>query len=165
MLRTQGAVSIADFRTDQEIEIEIQPEANFDSAKAKNAALTVAKEWQKISGQPKVSVSTRLTGAGICANSGGLAWQKQSVSIFNPVSVVQPLWKRQDGATATITGAFITIESPAAKEFLERKAKEETEERHRVSKWRGDRELPPGPGRKSASTGSRKPILLNARRA
>jgi hypothetical protein len=48
---------MADFRRDQEIEIEIQPEANFDSAKAKNVALTVAKGWQKISGQAKVSVS------------------------------------------------------------------------------------------------------------
>jgi hypothetical protein len=66
----------------------------------------------------------------LAANSGGLAWQKQSASIFNPVSVVQPLRKREDGATATITGAFITIESPAAKEFVERKAKEETEKRH-----------------------------------
>jgi hypothetical protein len=48
---------MADFRTDQEIEIEIAPEVNFASAKAKNAALTLAKGWQKISGQPKVSVS------------------------------------------------------------------------------------------------------------
>jgi hypothetical protein len=29
---------MADFRTDQEIEIEIAPEVNFDSAKAKKAA-------------------------------------------------------------------------------------------------------------------------------
>lgn len=56
-IRIQKAVSMADFRRDQEIEIEIQPEANFDSAKAKNVALTVAKGWQKISGQAKVSVS------------------------------------------------------------------------------------------------------------
>ena len=56
-IRVQKTVSIADFRTDQEIEIEIAPESNFDSAKAKNAALTLAKGWQKISGQPKVSVS------------------------------------------------------------------------------------------------------------
>jgi hypothetical protein len=48
--------------------------------------------------------------------------------MFNPVSVVQPLWKRDDGATATITGAFISKESPAAKEFLEQKIKEETEQ-------------------------------------
>jgi hypothetical protein len=45
------------FRTDQEIEIEIAPEVNFDSAKAKNAALTVAKGWHELSGIPKVSVS------------------------------------------------------------------------------------------------------------
>jgi hypothetical protein len=56
-IRVQKTVSIADFKTDQEIEIEIAPESNFDSAKAKNAALTLAKGWQKISGQPKVSVS------------------------------------------------------------------------------------------------------------
>jgi hypothetical protein len=56
-IRTQKTVSIADFRTDQEIEIEIQPESNFDSAKVKNAALTVAKGWQELSGLPKVSVS------------------------------------------------------------------------------------------------------------
>jgi hypothetical protein len=67
----------------------------------------------------------------LTANSGGITWRKQAVSIFNPASVVQPLWKRDDGATATITGAFITIESPAAKEFLERKTKEDTEQRHR----------------------------------
>jgi hypothetical protein len=67
----------------------------------------------------------------LAANSGGFTWRKQAVSIFNPVSVVQPLWKRDDGATATTTGAFITIESPAAKEFLERKTKEDTEQRHR----------------------------------
>jgi hypothetical protein len=56
-IRTQKTVSIADFRTDQEIEIEIQPESNFDSAKAKTAALTVAKGWQELSGLAKVSVS------------------------------------------------------------------------------------------------------------
>jgi hypothetical protein len=50
-IRTQQTVSIADFRTDQEIEIEIQPESNFDSAKAKNAALTVAKGWHNESHQ------------------------------------------------------------------------------------------------------------------
>jgi hypothetical protein len=50
-VRTQQTVSIADFRTDQEIEIEIQPESNFDSAKAKNAALTVAKGWHNESHQ------------------------------------------------------------------------------------------------------------------
>jgi hypothetical protein len=56
-IRMQKTVSVADFRTDKEIEIEVQPESNFDSAKAKNAALTVAKGWQALSGQPKVSVS------------------------------------------------------------------------------------------------------------
>jgi hypothetical protein len=56
-IRVQKTVSIADFKTDQEIEIEIAPESNFDSAKAKNAALTLAKGWQKLSGQPKASVS------------------------------------------------------------------------------------------------------------
>jgi len=56
-IRAQSAVSIADFRTDQEIEIELQPEANFDPAKAKSAALTIAKGWQQLSGQTKVSVS------------------------------------------------------------------------------------------------------------
>jgi hypothetical protein len=56
-IRAQKTVSIADFKTDQEIEIEIQPESNFDSAKAKNAALTVAKGWHELSGIPKVSVS------------------------------------------------------------------------------------------------------------
>jgi len=54
-IRVQKTVSIADFKTDQEIEI--APEFNFDSAKAKNAAFALAKGWQKISGQPKVSVS------------------------------------------------------------------------------------------------------------
>jgi hypothetical protein len=56
-IRLQETVSMADFRTDQEIEIDVQSQSNFDSAKAKNVALTVAKGWQKISGQPKVSVS------------------------------------------------------------------------------------------------------------
>jgi hypothetical protein len=56
-IRMQKAVSIANFRTDEEIEIEIQAESNFDSAKAKNAALTVAKGWRELSGQRKVSVS------------------------------------------------------------------------------------------------------------
>lgn len=56
-IRAQPTVSIADFRTDQEIEIELQSEANFDFAKAKKAALTIAKEWQKLSGQPEVTVS------------------------------------------------------------------------------------------------------------
>jgi hypothetical protein len=56
-IRFQETVSVADFRTDQEIEIDIQSDSNFDSAKAKNVALTVAKGWQKISGQAKVSVS------------------------------------------------------------------------------------------------------------
>jgi hypothetical protein len=56
-IRIQKAVSIADFRTDQEIDIEIQSESNFDSAKAKKAALTVAKGWQELSGLPTVSVS------------------------------------------------------------------------------------------------------------
>jgi hypothetical protein len=56
-IRTQESVSIADFRTDHEIEIELQPEASFDSAKAKNAALAIAKEWQKLSGQSNISVS------------------------------------------------------------------------------------------------------------
>jgi hypothetical protein len=58
MIRTKNAVSMADFgATDQEIEIQIQPDSNFDSTKAKNAAITVAKGWQELSGQPKVSVS------------------------------------------------------------------------------------------------------------
>jgi hypothetical protein len=66
-IRTQRTVSIADFRTNQEIEIEIQPESNFDSAKAKNAALTVAKGWHELSGLPKVSVSI-WQGANLLAN-------------------------------------------------------------------------------------------------
>jgi hypothetical protein len=49
-IRIQKAVSVDDFRTDQEIEIDIQPESNFDSAKAKSAALTVAKGWRALSG-------------------------------------------------------------------------------------------------------------------
>ena len=53
------------------------------------------------------------------------------MSIFNPASVVQPVWKRDDGATATIQGAFITLESPAAKNFKETKAKEDIEQKHR----------------------------------
>ena len=51
----------------------------------------------------------------------GVTWRKQPVSILNPASVVQPEWKRDDGATATIQGAFITVESPAAKKFKETK--------------------------------------------
>jgi preprotein translocase subunit SecF len=51
-IRYQNSVSMANFgTTDQEIEIEIQPESNFDSAKAKNAALTVAKGWHNESHQ------------------------------------------------------------------------------------------------------------------
>lgn len=58
MIRTKNAVSMADFGvTDQEIEIQIQPDSNFDSAKAKQVALTVAKGWKELSGLPKVSVS------------------------------------------------------------------------------------------------------------
>jgi hypothetical protein len=67
----------------------------------------------------------------LAANSGGLTWRKQPASIFDPASVVQPVWKRDDGATATIQGAFITVESPAAKEFKETKAKEDIEQKHR----------------------------------
>ena len=53
----QKAVSVADFKTDQEIEIEIQPEFNLDFTKAKSVALVVAKGWQELSGEPKMSVS------------------------------------------------------------------------------------------------------------
>ena len=67
----------------------------------------------------------------LAANSGGLTWRKQPASIFNPASIVQPAWKRDDGATATIQGAFITVESPAAKKFKETKAKEDIEQKHR----------------------------------
>jgi hypothetical protein len=57
-IRHQNSVSMADFgTTDQEIEIQIQSDSNFDAAKAKKAALVVAKGWHDLSGRPKVSVS------------------------------------------------------------------------------------------------------------
>ena len=68
----------------------------------------------------------------LAANSGGLPWCKQAASILDPASVVQPVWKRDDGVTATIQGAFITGESPAAKKFKETKAKEDIQQKHRA---------------------------------
>jgi hypothetical protein len=65
------------------------------------------------------------------ANSSGLNWKKQPASIFDPASVVQHVWKRDDGATATIQGAFITVESPAAEKFKKTEAQEEIQQRHR----------------------------------
>ena len=67
------------------------------------------------------------------ANSGGFTWRKRSGSIFDLASALQHVWTRDDGATATasINYAFIIVQSPAAKRFLETKAKEETEQRHR----------------------------------
>lgn len=56
-LRVQPTVIMANFKTDKEIEVELRPEANFDYAKAKNAAIAIAKTWQSLSGQPEVTVS------------------------------------------------------------------------------------------------------------
>ena len=56
-IRRQDAVIIADFKTDQEIEIEMMPDTNLDAARAKKAASVVAQQWMELSGQHGVSVS------------------------------------------------------------------------------------------------------------
>jgi hypothetical protein len=68
-IRRLDAVIIADFKADQEIEIEIMPDVNFDSAKAKKAALVVAQQWKELSGQHPVSVSI-WQGANLLAKEG-----------------------------------------------------------------------------------------------
>jgi hypothetical protein len=57
-IRHQNLVNMANFgTTDQEIDIQIQSDSSFDAAKAKKAALVVAKGWHDLSGQAKVFVS------------------------------------------------------------------------------------------------------------
>lgn len=59
-IRHQNLASMANFgTTDQDIDIQIQSDSSFDAAKAKKAALVVAKGWHDLSGQPKVFVSIR----------------------------------------------------------------------------------------------------------
>lgn len=55
-IRAQKSVVTAFFLGEDQLEIQLQSDISFDSDKAKDAALTVAKRWQQLSGQHKISV-------------------------------------------------------------------------------------------------------------
>jgi hypothetical protein len=56
-IRAQRSVVTASFLGEDQLEIQLQADISFDSDKAKNAALIVAKSWQNLSGQQNITVS------------------------------------------------------------------------------------------------------------